>query len=66
MEELLKYIPLLIPLVIIQLALTIASFVHILKHETYRIGNRTVWILVCLLVNFIGPILYFTIGKGEE
>jgi len=60
------YLPLLIPLAIIQFGLLIAALIHIFKHNTYKTGNRTVWIIVCLLINTIGPILYFVIGKGDE
>jgi len=60
------YLPLLIPLAIIQFGLLIAALIHIFKHNTYKTGNRTVWIIVCLLINTIGPILYFVIGRGDE
>ena len=59
-------LPILIPLALIQLGLMVAAIVHILRHKSYRIGNRVIWIIVCLLVNIIGPVLYFTIGRGEE
>jgi hypothetical protein len=69
MEDLgviLEYLPLLIPLLVIQLGLMIAALVHIFKHSTYKVGNRTQWLLVCLLLNIIGPVLYFVMGRGEE
>lgn len=59
-------LPILIPLALIQLGLMVAAIVHILRHKSYRIGNRVIWIIVCLLVNIIGPVLYFAIGRGEE
>lgn len=66
MGNLQEYLPFLIPLVVIQLGLMLASIVHILRHETYRFGNRVFWIIVCLLVGIIGPVLYFTYGREEE
>jgi hypothetical protein len=50
----------------IQLVLLITALVHILKHKHYRFGNRIMWVIIVVVVNTIGPILYFTIGKGEE
>jgi len=50
----------------IQIGLMIAALVHIFRHKTYRIGNRVIWVVVCLLVNIIGPVLYFAIGKGDK
>ena len=61
-----QYLPFLLPLLAIQLALLIASLVHILRHKRYRIGNRAVWIVVCVLINIIGPVLYFAIGRSDE
>ena len=66
MEILQQYLPFLIPLAVIQTGLMIASLIHILRHKTYRTGNRVMWILICVLVNTIGPVLYFAIGRGDE
>jgi hypothetical protein len=65
-EEIMQYLPFLIPLAVIQMALLAASVVHILRHNNYRFGNRLMWILICVLVNVVGPVLYFAIGKGDE
>ena len=64
--DLQQFLPFLIPLAAIQFGLMIASLVHILRHNTYRVGNRVLWIVVCILVNTIGPVLYFAIGRGDE
>ena len=66
METLRQYLPFLIPLAVLQVGLMAASLIHIFRHKTYRVGNRALWIVVCLLVNTIGPVLYFAIGKGDE
>ena len=70
MEELREILPvsliIIIPLAMIQIGLMIAALVHIFRHKTYRIGNRVIWVVVCLLVNIIGPVLYFAIGKGDK
>ncbi|WP_033164821.1 PLDc N-terminal domain-containing protein [Clostridium sp. KNHs205] len=66
LEQIKEYLPFIIPILIVQYGLMIAALVHILRHKNYRIGNRVVWIVISVVVNTIGPILYFTIGKGEE
>jgi len=63
--DLQQLLPFLIPLAIVQLALLVASLVHILRHDTYKRGNRLVWVIVSF-ISFIGPILYFTIGRGDD
>jgi hypothetical protein len=36
-------------------------------HRMYgcRNGNKTVWTVIVLLIQIIGPILYFVFGKGN-
>jgi len=65
-QDLQAYLPFLIPLYIIQLALMIAAIVHIVKHDNFRFGNKVIWIAICVLINIIGPVLYFVIGRGED
>ena len=65
METLMQYLPFIIPLAVVQIGLMVAALVHILTHNTYKTGNRLIWVLLCF-VQFIGPILYFVIGRGDE
>lgn len=55
----------LIPIIILQFTLMIVSLVHIFRHPNYKMGNRLAWILIVIFINFLGPILYFAIGRGE-
>lgn len=64
-SDLAKYIPFLIPVVIIQLGLMIFALVDLLRREHTR-GPKWVWVLVIVLVNYIGPIIYFVAGRKEE
>jgi hypothetical protein len=64
MEELSRYIPLLIPLLIIQLILMVAALIDIIRNRRTR-GPEWVWILVVVFVATIGPIIYFIAGKEE-
>lgn len=66
MKELTQYLPILLPIIIIQYTLAIIALVHILKHPHYRFGNKVLWILIVFLIQIVGPILYFTVGRGEE
>jgi hypothetical protein len=60
------YLPFLIPLVIAQFALGITALVHVLRHTHYRFGNKVMWALIVMLIQFIGPAVYFTFGRGDE
>ena len=62
-----EMLPFLIPLAIVEVALLIYTFHHILTHQTYKHGNRALWIVITLIgMQFIGPILYFLIGREES
>ena len=64
-EPIKEYLPIIIPLAVIQLSLMIAALVHAIKHPNYKIGNKALWIAVIIFGNLIGAVLYFVIGKGE-
>jgi hypothetical protein len=63
--QLKQYIPLLIPVILIQLGLMIAALVDLIRRQQTR-GPKWVWTLVIVLVNYIGPIIYFVAGRREE
>ena len=65
MEQIMEYLPFLIPLVLAQFALMGFAVYHILTHKTYKTGTRPLWLVVSILLNFIGPILYFVFGKED-
>ena len=52
------------PLVILQFALLAIGYVDLARCESVRGGKKWVWALV-MLISFIGPILYFVIGREE-
>ncbi len=59
-------LPFLIPLAIAELVLLAIALRHILTHEHYKRGTRALWIVVVLVgMEFIGPILYFVLGKED-
>jgi len=66
LNYLISLLPILIPLAVIQLGLMIAALVHILRHDTYKTGSRTLWLVLCICINIIGPILYFALGRSDE
>jgi hypothetical protein len=66
LENIMDLLPFLIPLVLVELGLLIAALVHILRHRTYRVGNRALWLVISIVLGIIGPVLYFVIGKGDE
>lgn len=67
MPDINEMLPFIIPLVIAEFALLIYTLHHILTHRTYRHGSRTLWLIVAIVgMQFIGPILYFLLGREEN
>lgn len=61
-----EMLPFLIPLVLIELILFIITLRHIFTHNTYKHGNRAIWLAVTIIgINFVGPILYFLLGRED-
>ena len=66
MEQLMEFLPFSIPLVIVQFILLGYTLYHILTHDTYKRGNRVLWLIITIvLMNYVGPILYFVFGKED-
>lgn len=66
MDRIIEMLPFLIPLVIVEFLLLGYTLWHVLTHKSYKRGNRTLWLIVTIIgMNFVGPILYFILGKEE-
>jgi hypothetical protein len=50
---------------IIQLTLIVVALIDLVRREHTR-GPKWLWAIIICLVNFIGPIVYFIVGRKEE
>ncbi len=66
MDTLFKMLPLLIPILIMDIALAAVAVVHILRHPHYRFGNKIMWLIVVMVLLLFGPVIYFIFGKGAD
>ena len=68
MDDILELLPFLIPLIIAELAVVGYTLRHIFTHNTYKKGTRALWVIltVVFMNTFIGPILYFRLGKEDS
>lgn len=67
MEKIMEYLPFLLPLVIVEFALLGYTLYHILTHRHYKRGSRTLWLIIVIVgMNFVGPVLYFLLGKEDS
>lgn len=66
MNTLFDILPLLVPVLLVDIALAVAAVRHILRHPRYRFGNRAMWLVIVVVLLLFGPIIYFVFGKGEN
>ena len=67
LTQLTEFLPFLIPLIVAEFALLGYTLYHILTHKTYKRGSRALWLVITLVfMNFVGPILYFLLGKEDS
>ena len=66
LNTLFEILPLLVPVLLIDIALAVTAVRHILRHPRYRFGNKTMWLVIVVVLLLFGPIIYFVFGKGEN
>lgn len=61
-----QILPLIIPLVVLQLALMAVGLFDLTRPDRrVKGGNKLVWGLVIALVQFFGPLIYFLFGRED-
>lgn len=65
MDVLVNNLPILAPIIIIQLILIIVAIIDLIRIETTN-GPKWLWVLIILFINILGPILYFVIGRKRN
>jgi hypothetical protein len=64
MNELRELLPLIWPVIVIQVGLMIFALLDLSRRRETR-GPKWAWALVIIFVNIIGPIVYFVIGRED-
>ncbi|WP_027087013.1 PLDc N-terminal domain-containing protein [Cohnella panacarvi] len=55
------------PLIAIQVVLLIIALIDLGRRDKDAVrGSKLLWVFVVVLVNLIGPVLYFTVGRKNE
>jgi len=66
LQQILNILPVIIPLVILELALMVFALVDVIRREPQRVRwNKVIWIVIIVAANIIGPIAYFIFGRQE-
>lgn len=54
-------LPFLIPIVLLMLILVLTALISLLKKKL-PLSDKVIWLVIILLLNTIGPVLYFAVG----
>ena len=64
-KELLRFLPLFIPVIIIELGFLVFALVLAIKNEVAYLP-KWAWILIIVFINLIGPILFLIFGRKKD
>jgi hypothetical protein len=64
MEFINQYLPLLIPLILVQVGLMIYCLVDLVRRERVR-GPKWLWAIFIILGELIGPVVYLIVGRED-
>jgi len=65
LQVVIRYLPYLVPIVIIQYGLMLYALVDCIRRERVRALPKWGWLLIVVLVNFIGPLVYLFLGRED-
>lgn len=66
LSQLKDVLPLLVPLIAIQVILLVVALVDLVRREAVTGGNKIVWALAVCLISIIGPAVYLLAGRKEN
>ncbi len=65
LQQVIKLLPFIIPLVLLQLILMIIALLDLSKREKVRGIPKWGWAIVIIIGELLGPILYFIVGRED-
>jgi len=54
---------LVIPIIIFQVILQVASLISLVRSDEVQRGNKIMWAMIIILLSMMGPVLYWTLGR---
>lgn len=59
-------LPIFIPLIILEVILMIVAVRDVLKSSSFRFGNKIAWLIFVVVIQIIGPVIYFVFGRRND
>jgi hypothetical protein len=64
--DIMSILPLLIPLIVVQLVLMVVCLIDLSKRARVRGLPKWAWAIIIVLGELLGPIIYLFVGRMEE
>ena len=64
-STLMSYLPLLIPIILVELALLVFALVDLIRRERTKILPKWLWAIIILFIQIFGPVVYLLVGREE-
>ena len=59
--DLLELLPLLIPLLVVQLTLQVIALISLKRRDTVQFDNKWIWVIIIVFGTLLGSIAYFVL-----
>ncbi|MDI6453260.1 PLDc N-terminal domain-containing protein [Peloplasma aerotolerans] len=66
MEKFIELLPLIIPLLLVQVVLVVYALLVLKKTKRVRGESRLLWILIIVFLNLAGPIIFLIYGRLDD
>ncbi len=64
MESITRFLPLIIPILLIQLGLMVFCLIDLSRRERTK-GPKWLWAVIIIFGELIGPVIYLLVGREE-
>ncbi len=54
------------PLLVLQFIMQIIAIINLIKRGKVRFNNKWIWVLIIILGNILGPIIYFAFRGADD
>ena len=66
MNGIMVLLPVLLLVIALEIGLMVWALVDLSKRKHIQGNSKVIWILVIVLVNLFGPLIYFLVGRRDE
>ncbi|MEG2708750.1 MAG: PLD nuclease N-terminal domain-containing protein [Vagococcus sp.] len=66
MAQFKEILPILLPIILIQLGLMVYALLKVVKQQQFKCLNKPMWVLIVMFLQLFGPITYLILERGDH